>query len=103
MPSAASMRTAMWLARRCPPTGRRHRCRPTRPPHLPFSREAAEHLEATSLVLRIQQDEGISLRFGAKAPTPNLSIRSVNMDFQYGSSFLADVPEAYETLLLDAI
>ena len=74
-----------------------------RPPHLPFSREAAEHLEANSLVLRIQPDEGISLRFGAKAPTPTLSIRSVNMDFQYGSSFLADVPEAYETLLLDAI
>ena len=74
-----------------------------RPPHLPFSREAAEHLEANSLVLRIQPDEGISLRFGAKAPTPTLSIRSVNMDFQYGSSFLADVPDAYETLLLDAI
>src|SRR5262249_60678081 len=74
-----------------------------RPPHLPFSREAAEHLEANSLVLRIQPDEGISLRFGAKAPTPTLSIRSVNMDFQYGSSFLVDVPEAYETLILDAI
>jgi len=74
-----------------------------RPPHLPFSREAAEHLEANSLVLRIQPDEGISLRFGAKAPTPTLSIRSVNMDFLYGSSFLTDVPEAYETLLLDAI
>ncbi|HEY0387001.1 MAG TPA: glucose-6-phosphate dehydrogenase [Gaiellales bacterium] len=74
-----------------------------RPPHLPFSREAAEHLEANSLVLRIQPDEGISLRFGAKAPTPTLSIRSVNMDFLYGSSFLSDVPEAYETLLMDAI
>jgi glucose-6-phosphate 1-dehydrogenase len=74
-----------------------------RPPHLPFAADAAEHLEANSLVLRIQPDEGISLRFGAKAPTPTLSIRSVNMDFQYGSSFLADVPEAYETLILDAI
>ena len=74
-----------------------------RPPHLPFSREAAEHLEANSLVLRIQPDEGISLRFGAKAPSPTLSIRSVNMDFLYGSSFLPDVPEAYETLILDAI
>jgi glucose-6-phosphate 1-dehydrogenase len=74
-----------------------------RPPHLPFTREAAEHLEANSLVLRIQPDEGISLRFGAKAPTPILSIRTVNMDFLYGSAFLTDVPEAYETLLLDAI
>ena len=63
-----------------------------RPPHLPFSREASEHLEANSLVLRIQPDEGISLRFGAKAPSPTLSIRSVNMDFLYGSSFLTDVP-----------
>ena len=54
-------------------------------------------------MLRIQPDEGISLRFGAKAPTPTLSIRSVNMDFLYGSSFLTDVPEAYETLILDAI
>ncbi len=74
-----------------------------RPPHLPFHRDAAEHLEANSLVLRIQPNEGISLRFGAKAPAPTLTIRSVNMDFLYGSAFLSDVPEAYETLILDAI
>jgi glucose-6-phosphate 1-dehydrogenase len=74
-----------------------------RPPHLPFSADAAEHLDANSLVLRIQPDEGISLRFGAKAPTPTLSIRTVNMDFLYGSAFLSDVPEAYETLILDVM
>jgi glucose-6-phosphate 1-dehydrogenase len=74
-----------------------------RPPHLPFPQDAAEHLEANSLVLRIQPDEGISLRFGAKAPTTTLSIRTVNMDFLYGSSFLSDVPEAYETLILEII
>jgi glucose-6-phosphate 1-dehydrogenase len=74
-----------------------------RPPHLPFSADAAEYLEANSLVLRIQPDEGISLRFGAKAPAPTLVIRTVNMDFLYGSSFLTDVPDAYETLILDAI
>ena len=73
------------------------------PPHLPFPVEAVEHLEPDSLVLRIQPDEGISLRFGAKAPSPTLMLRSVNMDFLYGSSFLADVPEAYETLILDSI
>ena len=39
-----------------------------RVPHLPFTMGASEHLEANSLVLRIQPDEGISLRFGAKAP-----------------------------------
>jgi glucose-6-phosphate 1-dehydrogenase len=74
-----------------------------RPPHLPFPAEAVEHLEPDSLVLRIQPDEGISLRFGAKAPAPTLMLRSVNMDFLYGSSFLTDVPEAYETLILDVI
>jgi len=74
-----------------------------RPPHLPFPTDAVEQLEANALVLRIQPDEGISLRFGAKAPTPTLALRTVNMDFLYGSSFLAEVPEAYETLILDAI
>ncbi len=74
-----------------------------RVPHLPFTMGAAEHLEANSLVLRIQPDEGISLRFGAKAPSPTVAISTVNMDFLYGSAFLHDVPEAYETLILDAI
>ena len=74
-----------------------------RPPHLPFPIDAVEQLESNALVLRIQPDEGISLRFGAKAPTPTLALRTVNMDFLYGSSFLAEVPEAYETLILDAI
>jgi glucose-6-phosphate 1-dehydrogenase len=74
-----------------------------RPPHLPFTPHAVEHLEPNSLVLRIQPDEGISLRFGAKAPASTLSIRTVNMDFLYGSAFMSEVPEAYETLILDAI
>jgi glucose-6-phosphate 1-dehydrogenase len=74
-----------------------------RPPHLPFPTDAVEQLEPNALVLRIQPDEGISLRFGAKAPTPSLALRTVNMDFLYGSSFLAEVPEAYETLILDAM
>ena len=72
-------------------------------PHLPFTMGASEHLEANSLVLRIQPDEGISLRFGAKAPSATIAISTVNMDFLYGSAFMHDVPEAYETLILDAI
>ena len=48
-------------------------------------------------------DEGILLRFGAKVPGPGLQIRSVNMDFRYGSAFAVDSPDAYETLLLDAM
>jgi glucose-6-phosphate 1-dehydrogenase len=53
--------------------------------------------------MRIQPDEGILLRFAAKVPELGLDVRSVNMDFTYGSSFLRDAPEAYETLLLDAM
>ncbi len=55
------------------------------------------------LVLRIQPDEGISIRFGAKVPGTRTSVRPVNMDFRYGTSFGVDAPEAYERLLLDAM
>jgi glucose-6-phosphate 1-dehydrogenase len=55
------------------------------------------------LVLRIQPDEGISLRFGAKVPGTRSDVRPVNMDFRYGSSFGVEPPEAYERLLLDAM
>ena len=55
------------------------------------------------LVLRIQPDEGISLRFGAKVPGTRSDVRPVNMDFHYGSSFGVEPPEAYERLLLDAM
>ncbi len=60
-------------------------------------------LQANVLVIRIQPNEGISLRFGAKLPGQALRIRSVNMDFRYGSSFGAKPPEAYERLLLDCM
>src|SRR5712691_6244192 len=69
-----------------------------RPPHLAFAATDVERLEANILVVRIQPDEGISLRFGAKVPGPAMQIRSVNMDFLYGSSFLVQSPEAYERL-----
>jgi glucose-6-phosphate 1-dehydrogenase len=55
------------------------------------------------LVLRIQPDEGISLRFGAKVPGTRSDVRPVNMDFRYGTSFGMGAPEAYERLLLDAM
>ncbi len=72
-------------------------------PHRIFTRQASAGLEANLLVLRIQPDEGISLTFGAKVPVQGLSIRSVNMDFGYGASFMVDAPDAYETLILDAL
>jgi glucose-6-phosphate 1-dehydrogenase len=72
-------------------------------PHRIFTREASEGLEANELVIRIQPDEGISLTFGAKVPIQGLRIRSVNMDFGYGESFMVDAPDSYETLILDAL
>ena len=72
-------------------------------PHRIFTREALEGLEANELVIRIQPDEGISLTFGAKVPVQGLRIRSVNMDFGYGESFMVDAPDSYETLILDAL
>jgi len=66
-------------------------------------REATTDPEANLLALRIQPDEGILLRFAAKVPELGLDVRSVNMDFTYGSSFSTEAPEAYETLLLDCM
>ena len=59
--------------------------------------------EANVLVIRIQPDEGISLRMQAKMPGTSFRIEPVKMDFQYGTSFGKASPEAYERLLLDAI
>ena len=72
-------------------------------PHLPFASTAVETLEPNLLLLRIQPDEGASLRFLAKVPGPQIDLRVVSMDFAYGSSFLRTSPEAYERLLLDAL
>ncbi|MGI8703971.1 MAG: glucose-6-phosphate dehydrogenase [Candidatus Limnocylindrales bacterium] len=73
-----------------------------RPPLMLF-RDASADPEPNLLALRIQPDEGILLRFAAKVPELGLDVRSVNMDFTYGTSFTTDAPEAYETLLLDAM
>jgi glucose-6-phosphate 1-dehydrogenase len=55
------------------------------------------------LILRIQPEEGISLKFLSKRPGAGMKLRPVSMDFNYGSSFGERSPTAYETLLLDAI
>ena len=72
-------------------------------PPLRLFRESASEPEPNLLAMRIQPDEGILLRFAAKVPELGLDVRSVNMDFTYGSSFMRDAPEAYETLILDAM
>jgi glucose-6-phosphate 1-dehydrogenase len=65
--------------------------------------QSAGQLEPNVLIARIQPDEGITLRVGAKIPGQVTRIRWVNMDFRYGASFGVSSPEAYERLLLDCI
>src|SRR6201996_4035125 len=74
-----------------------------RAPHLPFSATDTEELGQNALVIRIQPDEGITVRFGSKLPGTAMEARYVNMDFAYGESFTEPSPEAYERLLLDVL
>lgn len=71
-------------------------------PHLLFGEHTAG-LEANVLALRIQPDEGITLRFAAKLPGAAIQVRTVNMDFRYGTSFGKPSPEAYERLIWDCM
>ena len=74
-----------------------------RAPHLPFAASATEELTQNALVIRVQPDEGMTLRFGSKVPGTAMEIRDVNMDFAYGGSFTEASPEAYERLILDVL
>lgn len=72
-------------------------------PHLPFSKNDTEELGANQLVVRVQPDEGVTLRFGSKVPGTAMEVRDVAMDFLYGEAFTESSPEAYERLLLDVL
>ncbi|WP_456694893.1 glucose-6-phosphate dehydrogenase [Aeromicrobium sp. P5_D10] len=74
-----------------------------RAPHQPFAKNDVEELGQNALVMRIQPDEGVTLRFGAKVPGTTMEIRDVNMDFAYGGAFVESSPEAYERLILDVL
>ncbi|WP_408066758.1 glucose-6-phosphate dehydrogenase [[Mycobacterium] crassicus] len=74
-----------------------------RAPHLPFDATMTDELGKNALVIRVQPDEGITLRFGSKVPGHLMEVRDVNMDFSYGSAFSEDSPEAYERLILDVL
>jgi glucose-6-phosphate 1-dehydrogenase len=72
-------------------------------PHLLFGAELMDTVAPNQLIIRVQPDEGITLRFAAKVPGQAMQIRDVNMDFRYGASFGIHLAEAYERLLLDCI
>ena len=72
-------------------------------PHLPFPATETAALGQNALVMRVQPDEGVTLRFGAKVPGTQMEIRDVSMDFVYGGSFTETSPEAYERLILDVL
>jgi glucose-6-phosphate 1-dehydrogenase len=74
-----------------------------RVPHLFFDQVPQNQIEPNVLTIRIQPDEGISLKLGAKAPGPQLHIRQMQMDFSFGEAFGEFPATAYETLLLDAM
>ena len=72
-------------------------------PHLPFAVADTEELGSNQLVVRVQPDEGVTLRFGSKVPGTTMEVRDVAMDFLYGEAFTENSPEAYERLLLDVL
>jgi glucose-6-phosphate 1-dehydrogenase len=75
--------------------------RPT--PNVLFAAQCGKQIDANALTLRLQPNEGISLRFNGKVPGMSLGVRPVRMHFSYDSEFGAYTPEAYERLLLEAI
>jgi glucose-6-phosphate 1-dehydrogenase len=72
-------------------------------PHLPFESTATTELGKNAIVIRVQPDEGVTLRLGAKVPGTAMEIRDVTMDFGYGHAFTESSPEAYERLILDVL
>ena len=74
-----------------------------RAPHLPFDNTMTEELGQNAFVIRVQPDEGVTMRFGSKVPGSTMEVRDVTMDFGYGTSFTEASPEAYERLILDVL
>jgi glucose-6-phosphate 1-dehydrogenase len=74
-----------------------------RPPFVLFRNTAVDKLAPNTLILRIQPDEGISLKFGAKVPGATLRLGSVDMDFDYSEHFGAQPATGYERLLYDGM
>ncbi|HEX8648513.1 MAG TPA: glucose-6-phosphate dehydrogenase [Thermoleophilaceae bacterium] len=72
-------------------------------PHLAFKQSGSLGVEANQLVMSVQPNEGVSLKLVAKIPGARMSVRPVNMEFLYGTSFMSQSPEAYERLIMDTM
>jgi glucose-6-phosphate 1-dehydrogenase len=72
-------------------------------PHMAFQSELSMGVKPNVLVLTVQPNEGVSLSIGAKIPGTRMAIRTVNMEFLYGTAFMSESPEAYERLIIDAM
>ena len=72
-------------------------------PHQLYKPSETKGLVPNRLTIRIQPDEGISLKFGAKVPGAARQLSSVDMNFSYSTAFGIESPEAYERLLADAM
>ena len=92
----------MRVGKRLPKSGTEISVHFKKAPSVLFNK-GSQALDQNVLVIRIQPDEGISLRMQAKIPGTSLRIEAVKMDFHYGTSFGKASPEAYERLLLDAM
>ena len=74
-----------------------------RAPHQLFAADQTSELGQNALVIRVQPDEGVTIRFGSKVPGVGMQVRDVTMDFGYGHAFTEASPEAYERLILDVL
>src|SRR5690606_39703918 len=74
-----------------------------RAPQYLFAESQTSALGQNALVIRVQPDEGVTIRFGSKVPGADMQVRDVTIDFAYGHAFTESSPEAYERLLLDVL
>ncbi|MGK9146951.1 glucose-6-phosphate dehydrogenase [Plantibacter flavus] len=74
-----------------------------RAPQYLFAESQTSALGQNALVIRVQPDEGVTIRFGSKVPGAGTQVRDVTMDFGYGHAFTEASPEAYERLILDVL
>ena len=74
-----------------------------RAPQYLFAEHQTSAVGQNALVIRVQPDEGVTIRFGSKVPGAGMQVRDVTMDFGYGHAFTEQSPEAYERLILDVL